>query len=366
MGSLTYVSRRAFFIGLGTTGASGTGLAFWARHTASPEAEQVCTSMRPLGYTPTKIPLAFRGKFDPSQVEWTIECQYQWERKRRYGNPVADAVGERLVQELSQCCDRKLMTISEYERVTDVVVARTLQSIDWNQLPQLYFGLPAEYVPLIEHAASHITGRMLLSYALTEHRASGTDGALNKDYFDFMLQYGGSEFIERIPAGGDRFTSYGPYQFTQWALYAHHRKRRGASIVNEALPSDERIPGSVGLLRGTDHIKAACLFAIHNIVELVRRTNTTERRALARLLPSRGSSDSLVGRLSSALHATAAPHVLRSFAEFIGAAHHLPAPAYTAGVRWLAAEGKEAFSSCISHARLRSYATITAANYAAL
>lgn len=373
MGSLLHLSRRDALTYLGCALGGGLttygALATTSAETVAPPSQAVCLPAlhdSRSGYRPTKIPQAFRGSFDPQDVEWVTECRYRWDRKRRFGNPTADAVGETLVDELARGCDPKRISLAEYVRVADDVICDLHGQLAWYQLPHLYRGLSDERVPLVRSVASHIDGRALLAYALTEIRASSTDGALNRDYVDFLLQYGGREFIERIPAGSDRFTSYGPYQFTQWALYAHHRKRRGASIVNEALHESERIPGSVGLLRGDDHFKAAYLFAVHNVVCLVTRLADRECATLAQVLPGRTlARTGTLSRLRTASAQAQAP-ATPALAEFIGAAHHLPLAAYVAGERWLRQKAVGSFVSCIAHDRVRRYATITAANYAAL
>ncbi len=386
MGSLTLLDRRtllAYAGGSALSAAGGLKLAAVQKQKAEelplPRVSFIAARAPLPGYRPTKIPQAFRGRFDPEAVEWTTECRFRWDqKKRRYDNPVADRVGEQLVRELETMSDPRRVTLVEYQATADQIADHLHAQLDWTALPQLYADrrgrtmLPPDRAQLVRQVASHIDGHALIAYGLTEIRYSSTDGALNRDYVDFMLRYGGSEFVERIPAGSDRFTSYGLYQFTHWALYAHHRKRRGASIINEALLESERIPGSVAHLRGNDHFKAAYLFAIHNIVGLVMRLDERECATLEAVLPGRELPElGPIERIMRSVGLAETPARTQSpsaaaLAVFIGAAHHLPAPSYTAGERWLKQKAVESFTSCISHGRVRKYASITAANYAAL
>jgi hypothetical protein len=139
------------------------------------------------------------------------------------------------------------------------------------------------------------------------------DGKFNSQVYDFILRSGGRAYIESIPAVYDHMISYGPYQFTSYALYDDGMNRRGASVPNQALPIGLRIPGNVVNLRGNDHFKAAYLFAIDNEAHLLRKLNAHEFSVLEANWRNY-RSDMLV---------------------YIAIAHHAPVPAISCGRRWL-------------------------------
>jgi hypothetical protein len=65
---------------------------------------------------------------------------------------------------------------------------------------------------------------------------------MNKDVLDFLLRHGGEELVYHLPAVNDDYASFGPYQFTSFAVYNAEGQKKGASILNDFLPSGIRIP----------------------------------------------------------------------------------------------------------------------------
>ena len=158
---------------------------------------------------------------------------------------------------------------------------------------------------------------------------------------DFLLQYAGVEYIEDIPAMYDAKTSFGPYQFTEFALFDCGNQKRGASIANQAVTSGQKIPGSVIKLRGDDHYKAAYLFAVHNICLMVKKLNKKELQTLKNVWGN--NRDDLF--------------------VFCATAHHLPGDAIKAARKWLDNKAKASFeTSC--NKRILPYAQKTRQNMA--
>ena len=128
-----------------------------------------------------------------------------------------------------------------------------------------------QQVQLIQHFESAIDARTLLTYALTEIMpTSGRDSIVGVQLFDFLLRNAGSEYIDRIPAGHDSFLSFGPYQFTRYAIGDVANQHNGASVMNKILTTPQ-LPAYVGDMRGADHHKAAYLLALYNIAHLVEK-----------------------------------------------------------------------------------------------
>jgi hypothetical protein len=169
------------------------------------------------------------------------------------------------------------------------------------------------------------------------------EGVLNREMLDFLLRNGGREFVEYIPAVYDGKTSFGPYQFTEFALYDGKGGPRGASVPNRALPLELQIPGSVIRLHDDLHFRAAYLNALHNIAMLIRKLNKKELAVFAR-----------VGVKSD-----------KALMEFVAVAHHAPAYAMRAGRRWLDNGARKSFMVSAGGPYL-IYAQKTASNYDAL
>lgn len=162
-----------------------------------------------------------------------------------------------------------------------------------------------------------IGGKELTAYSMTELMPSD-HGALNVDLYDLLLREAGAHFVIRIPALYDEYLSFGPFQFTQFALFSTEDEKRGASLINDFLPKEKRIPGSVTKLETLEqHAQAAHLLAIHTLVRLLQ---SIEDQHLFHVL------DHTVGSIG--------------ITQYIATAHHAPQPAITAFLSWLRADAK--------------------------
>ncbi len=281
---------------------------------------------------------------DPKVIDYPRLLWMQWLRKTlKYpGHTSIPVVGSRLSLEY-EGIDPKRTTLTDYQRACSQETQMLSYALDYDQVAALY-RLDRERLLLTERIAKAIDGRALLAIALTEHRV-GRVGSMNKEFFDFRLRCGGSEFIERIPAGADRLVSYGPYQLTSRALYDMNGHRRGASVVNQALPPEIRVPGSVSKLRGTSHPRAAYLFAVHNMASFVSHLDLH-----------------LVASLAGAFERN---RMDVSISTFVATSHYLPRYAFRAAHAWLRDGAHESFLTYTNH-HIAAYAAIAAANHAAL
>ena len=281
-------------------------------------------------------------------IDWDARLSALWDAKVVRSKNSATVVRTRglLINEFASG-SRRRMSVRDYQKVADREARFVHHNLDWNKVGQMYLAkkgkVNARKLRLLKNVAGQVKGRALVAYALTELMPGRNDGGFNRDFLDFLLRNAGRAYVERIPALYDRFTSFGPYQFPQYAVYDSGNERRGASVVNLALPAQHRIPGSVIKLRGNEHSKAAYLFVVNNLAILIKRLNNKQLTTFER-----------VWRSSAA-----------SIVEFIAVAHHAPALAFRAGQRWLDNKARLPFRrSCVG--RTIQYANKTAVNYRAL
>jgi hypothetical protein len=160
------------------------------------------------------------------------------------------------------------MNLQDYIETATTSLETVRNELDWkraqSQLRRHGISLHDNELQTVQAIMDQMTGEDLISYAMTEVMESKTDGEHNAATLDFLLKTAGREYVENIPAFGDKLISLGPYQHTQWSVYDTGDQQRGASIINDALPSEHQIPGSVRFLEGNDHHRAASLFAIVN------------------------------------------------------------------------------------------------------
>jgi len=240
-----------------------------------------------------------------------------WLRKKKIAieNDTAAAVGFDLVsdyQDLAIAGKLTKVNIHQYIGKIDGVMRKIRTRIDWERVRKIKRLNDAE-LKLVKSIAWLFDGRDLVAYAMTEVLPSN-DGGLNVEFMDFLLQNAGEEYVNAIPAVHDTKTSFGPLQFTEYALYESGGERRGASFLNPALPADLRIGGSVVSLRTTeDHYKAAMLFVIGNIADIVRLLNEKQLTTLS--VKWMNNESDLLG--------------------YVAAAHHGPVKAHRAFKLWL-------------------------------
>lgn len=200
-------------------------------------------------------------------VNFKKQLEKLWEIKKQKskGNKVVEETAQNLIDSYTT---KEVMSYSAFDNYLDSIIEEINENLDWNLVGEIK-KLSNEEMKTLREISETIGTQELVAYLLTEIMPTN-DGSVNKRVFEVLLQNAGKEYIESIPALGDKLTSFGPYQFTQYAVYDTGKEKRGASIVNQALPREMKIPGSTSMLRGDDHYKAAYLFAINNITDLIK------------------------------------------------------------------------------------------------
>lgn len=263
-----------------------------------------------------------------------------WDKKvKKSPSPVVRETRKKLL--LDYTATNQCSFDSYTKRITEVV-SEVREDIDWEILRKSMRMSDRESY-LARDIVSAFDGRDMTAYIMTELMPSA-DGQFNRQVLNVMLMTGGSEFVERIPAIGDRKTSFGPYQFTEYALFHTPKEMRGASVVNAAIKNERsKIPGSVSKLRGDDHHRAAYMFAVYNVCHLVKILNKRQFTTLERRWKS--NQDDLF--------------------IYCATAHHAPAHARTAAKKWLRADVKYPFEHSCGKSIL-GYAIKTRANLRAI
>ncbi len=183
-------------------------------------------------------------------------------------------------------------TLKEVSKEIDQVVDSVKENIDPEQLRKTY-RLSAEQLKVVGTLAVGIDSKnidargMLAAYSMTELLPKW-NGEVNAEIYDFLLRTAGKEFMANIPSMGDPATSFGPLQFTAFALADYTNthgvhERHGASVAGQLLPKDMQLPKSLDQLHGfVDHFKAGYLFALNNLATYVHRIN--DQRELDKLI----------------------------------------------------------------------------------
>lgn len=273
---------------------------------------------------------------DQARIDFRVQLAKAWATKcaRQVCTPVALQAKEIVLARYPARPTRM-----DVPRYIDRIIGQTRVDIDWTRAVSIY-NLTSDETRLLQKLTRAIGGRELVAYSLTELMPSPQDGALNVAVLDYLLRSAGREYVESLPAMNDGLTSYGPYQFTAYALYDTGNERRGASVANQTLKQG-RIGGSVIKLRGDGHYKAAWLFAFDSLARLVRHTDQKDKRVIANLAkrPS-------------------------ELTKIVACAHNKPGLCLAVAWHWVKTGAREPFTVPDDAAAL--YIKKTASNYAAL
>ncbi len=299
------------------------------------------------GYHAADLYAFYLGTENGKTISPKLHINFYDNLKRLWGFKVARSPGNQVITKVRDTILKRYqygkitcISLKEYLYLINQEMHEVRSSINWNEVARVK-GLSPKELVLVKKLSLFISARDLAAYMLTE-LMPGSDGEFNARLADFLLRNGGREYIESIPAIYDSKTSFGPFQFTEFALYDTGKEIRGASSINRTLETD-RIPGSISKLNGNDHLKAAYLFAISNICSLVKRLSAKQFSLLEKTYETR--------RVDLTM--------------YIACAHHLPANAIRSAQRWLDHDTKQNYYvSCDS--KIRTYAIKTGLNLRAL
>jgi hypothetical protein len=250
-----------------------------------------------------------RVEIDWNDVDLTQNLRYMWARKQKTF-PVTPAVVKSVAKIIDnyEHTSHETTTLKAYVKRADFVVNDARSHLDFPGLCAK-FKLDSDRCVRLQYLSGRITGRSLVAYGMTELFPS-RDGETNKAMLDVMLRRAGVDYIDAIPALGDKYLSMGFYQFTSFAVRHDASGREGANVVAEF---GQSLPGSVMQLHGDDQHRAAYYFATYNLMRMVRNLSPRQYANLKAKSP-----------ISEA-----------NLTTFMAAAHHLPGGARKAAAAWL-------------------------------
>ena len=265
-----------------------------------------------------------------------------WEKKREKApGSIVKNTGVALLKEYDEK-DPQRTTITDYIRKISDIAREMRKKLDWQKIASIKALNQAE-LALLYKIVNSLDGKSMVAYSMTE-LMPGSNGQFNIKVLDFLLRNAGERYVASIPALFDTKTSFGHYQFTEFAIFDIADVRRGASTINQAITDvNFRVPGSVSLLRGDAHHRAAFLNMINNLAFML---NDLKPEFLKRL------EDIWQKKPSEIVQAIACAHNAPRYAK--EALHH-----------WLRAGANTAFERSCNH-QIRVYAQKTGANFASL
>lgn len=260
-------------------------------------------------------------------------------KKRRCSSPVVSLACKQQITEYKK--KQTHTSFMAYQSHIIVVIEKLKKNINWKNLKN-NLKLSQSDADLVKKISLSFNGKDMTAYIMTELMPS-SDGKLNVLMLDFLLRNAGKEYVEGIPALYDDKVSFGPYQFTEYAVFCTSSENRGASVINQSVRKDLKIPGSVIHLRGDYHHRAAYLFAVYNITLMIKSLDEKQKKVLNQSW--RKNRDDLF--------------------LYCAVAHHNPAAARRAARKWLDNYAVAPFESSCRN-RIVGYAEKTRKNLAAM
>lgn len=218
---------------------------------------------------------------DTLEVSWDVNTIMHtlWEKKIQRDNKKKFTVAKKFYNEVVSQIDfnnTPHSDIEEYKSDIKRSIEDIKSSFDYDQVKKDEFRNFNKY-ELWKELCDMIDENMVLSYNMTEFFPIWSPwGKTEYRFLDYMLKYYWKEFVFNVPAIHDDYASFGSYQFTSLALYDTAEEKRGASIMNQYLVEDIKVPWSVTKLKGSDHHKAAYLLAMHNLYLLLKNLDEQE------------------------------------------------------------------------------------------
>lgn len=274
------------------------------------------------------------------KVDFEKQLKTLWQMKEEKSGLTrpAEKTRDNLFEEYNK--KRTGMDLEMYKNEATSSVENVYNNLNWEKAGKK-FKLNENKIDLLKEFAKEIKGSEILAYSLTELMPSDT-GEINVKILDLLLKNAGREFVESIPAVYDHYTSFGPFQFTHYSIFNDGKKREGASKLAEFLNIDN-FPSSVTNIRGNQNFEAAYLFAIYNLILLIKSLSSANIEKIKKYWNK--NEDDLI--------------------QYIATAHNKPADARKAARRWIDNDLKSDYSiSCKKIPLL--YAKKTKSNYKAI
>lgn len=169
---------------------------------------------------------------------------------------------------------------------------------------------------VIEQLAKNITPDMMLAYMATEIFPVPERSI---DAMEFLLKNAGVEFLQSVPALGDKLLSLGVFQLTKYVS----GPKGSVNNMTRVMGAPSLLPENISEFTSIeDHLRAGFLFAFHNTVALIRDLVHDGKYEEVSALIQSASSGKNNGNSTV-------------FLEYLAGAHHRPTVARDMLSRWL-------------------------------
>lgn len=285
--------------------------------------------------------LGMRGQMpDLVEIDWNENLRELWDQKLEIKDvsgatkTSADDIVLRYYAE-----DPEQISIKDHMSQVDHDLTDIKRTMRWGDIC-IKFKMDSSNCYQFIKTAYQVDAKSLTAYSMTELMPY-RDGVKSYAMMSVYFEKAGRNFLDSIPALGDRYMSMGRYQFTSFAVGSDKDGPRPANMI--ANYSNVPIPGSVTKLYGLDSDRAAYYFSTYNLMMLFRAMDDKD----------------------VAKYAAHCSRKKGEITEYIATAHHNPKWARKRALQWVRAKCAKPLID-FQGDRLKVYSIKTAENLRAL
>lgn len=219
--------------------------------------------------------LGFAGDIpDTNTINWNASARQLWNQKLEIDGVsgatrnAADDVVARY-----QTAPAEQMTIEQHINQLDDELTKVKADLNWGSIC-VDFDLDVSTCRSFVLTSYWIDAKALTAYSMTELMPY-RNGEQNYALMNLYMTNGGRNFLDVVPALGDRYLSMGRYQFTSFAVGRDDDGLRPANRIG-SYSAHYNIPGSVVSLTGIENDRAAYYFTVYNLLSLFRSMNENQ------------------------------------------------------------------------------------------
>lgn len=213
--------------------------------------------------------LGFAGDIpETNTINWNASAAQLWEQKldiRGVSGATRKAADD--IVERYQTAPAEQMTVKQHLTALDTELAAVKGDLNWGGIC-VDFKLDVSSCKSFILTSYWIDAKALTAYSMTELMPY-RNGEQNYALMNLYMSYAGRNFLDVVPALGDKYLSMGRYQFTSFAVGNDDDGPRPANKIGSYSVKYD-IPGSVVSLNGIENDRAAYYFTVYNLLTLFR------------------------------------------------------------------------------------------------
>lgn len=286
--------------------------------------------------------LGFSGEIPNERtVDWNQSLKKLWDQKLRFKNvsKATQSAAPAILADYEKEAQER-MSIPQHIKDLEKDLINIKRDLNWGKICALG-KLDSSTCKSFVMTAWNIDAKALTAYSMTELMPY-RNGNQNYVLMNLYMEQAGRNYLDNVPALGDKYLSLGRYQFTSFAVGHDKDGPRPANKI-ASYSTNYNISGSVISLKGIENDRAAYYFATYNLLSLFKKMDGKKLAKYDRYCD----------------------HKTVEIVEYIATAHHNPKWARKRALSWINDKCEKPLESYQGE-RLKVYSIKTRVNYNAI